>query len=75
MDYLYFDRYTGEKLSGHFKYGLYQNASFFNQLHTLVYAVHLGSILGLTGRFLVFIAALVGASLPITGFFIWWNKK
>ncbi len=75
VDRLYFDRYTGKQLKGYFKYGLHEERSFFNKLETTVYDVHFGSILGFTGRLLVFIASLIAASLPLTGFFIWWNKK
>lgn len=75
VDHLYFDRYTGERLRGNFEYGLQAKASFFTKLNGLVYDVHFGSILGLTGRLLVFFASLIGASLPFTGFYIWWFRR
>jgi uncharacterized iron-regulated membrane protein len=34
-----------------------------------------GAILGLTGKILVFLISLTVASLPITGFLIWWGRK
>ncbi|MDD4418797.1 MAG: PepSY domain-containing protein [Bacteroides graminisolvens] len=37
--------------------------------------MHTGSILGLPGRIIVFLASLIIASLPVTGFIIWWRKK
>jgi len=33
-----------------------------------------GSILGLPGKVLAFFASLIGATLPVTGFIIWWGK-
>lgn len=37
----------------------------------LNYDIHTGNVLGLGGKFLVFFASLVAASLPVTGFCIW----
>ena len=45
------------------------------KLRKLNYDLHVGSVLGLPGKFLAFTSSLVGASLPITGFIIWWGKK
>lgn len=39
------------------------------------YDIHMGSILGWPGKTLAFLASLISASLPITGFLIWYNKK
>lgn len=74
-DQYYFDRYTGKRLVGNFQHGMYLEASFFTTLNGLVYDIHLGNIFGLTSRILVFIAGLIGASLPITGFIFWWNNR
>jgi len=74
-DHYYFDRYTGQRLSGNFEYGLHAEASTYNTLHGLVYDVHFGTILGLPGRLLVFFASLIMASLPITGFIVWLGKR
>lgn len=38
------------------------------------YAMHVGSIYGLPTKIIAFICALFFASLPITGFLIWWGK-
>jgi uncharacterized iron-regulated membrane protein len=74
VDHLYFDRYTLERLNGNFKFGLHQERSFFSRLQLIAYDIHFGSVMGFTGRFLVFIASLLGATLPISGFLIWWKK-
>lgn len=39
------------------------------------YGLHVGAIGGLTTKVLFFIASLICASLPVTGFYIWWAKK
>lgn len=39
------------------------------------YGLHTGFIGGMTTKILYFMASLICASLPITGFYIWWGKK
>ncbi len=39
------------------------------------YGLHVGAIGGLTTKILFFLASLICASLPVTGFYIWWGKK
>jgi uncharacterized iron-regulated membrane protein len=41
----------------------------------MYYDIHIGKILGLPGQLLVFFASLIVASLPITGFYIWYGRK
>jgi uncharacterized iron-regulated membrane protein len=38
------------------------------------YDIHTGAIAGFVGRLFLFFACLIVASLPITGFYIWWGK-
>ena len=37
--------------------------------------IHTGQILGLPTKILAFLACMIGASLPVTGFIIWYNRK
>ena len=37
--------------------------------------LHVGQIGGLTTKIIAFLASLICASLPITGFIIWWGKR
>lgn len=53
----------------------FSESDFGDKLRRMNYDIHIGAILGLPGRILVFFATLIGASLPITGFIIWWNKR
>lgn len=73
-DHYVFDRYTGKPLIGHFENGLHADASLYHTLHMMNYDVHFGTILGLPGRIIVFLASLVAALLPVTGFLIWYGK-
>ncbi len=75
IDYFYHDQYTGEIISGNFQNGLSQDRSSFSKIDGLVYDIHFGSVLGLPGRILACLASLIGASLPITGFLVWLNKR
>ncbi|SEN65306.1 Uncharacterized iron-regulated membrane protein [bacterium A37T11] len=71
-----FDQHTLKPLKG---YALsskdFSESNFGEKLRRMNYDIHIGSILGLTGRCIVFFATLIGASLPITGFIIWWGKR
>ncbi|MEN0048205.1 MAG: PepSY-associated TM helix domain-containing protein [Bacteroidota bacterium] len=65
-----YDQYTGEELDAF----QLSDMSRGEQLRFLNYSIHVGSILSFPGKVLAFFAALISASLPITGFFIWWNR-
>lgn len=45
------------------------------KIKAMNYDIHVGSILGFPGKILAFFASLVSASLPVTGFMIWWGRK
>lgn len=62
-------------MEGDFQNGLSKDRSTFQTVNGMVYDIHFGSILGLPGRILVFLASLIGASLPVTGFIFWLGKK
>lgn len=75
VNFYYYDQYTGELLEGNFQNGLAENRSTFNKINGLVYDIHFGTVWGLPGRILACLASLIGASLPVTGFLVWWNKR
>lgn len=75
VDHFHHDQYNGKLLSGNFQNGLAQDRSTFSKINGLVYEVHFGSVWGLPGRILAFLGSLIGASLPITGFIVWLNKR
>ncbi len=73
-DYHYFDQHTGAEIPVKYM-GKYKDASLAEKAARMNYDIHLGSIFGIPGRLLMFFAALITASLPVTGFLIWWGKK
>jgi len=74
-DYRYFDQYSLKEIPVTHLYGRYKNASVADKIARMNYDVHTGEVLGLAGKILAFFASLIAASLPITGFYIWWGKK
>ena len=40
-----------------------------------IYSVHVGSWGGMLTRLLTFIAALIGATLPLTGYYLWIKRN
>lgn len=74
-DYRFFDRNTLKELPVRHAWGRYADAGFAGRLQRAYYDVHVGAILGLPGKFLAFCAALIAASLPVTGFLMWLGKR
>lgn len=75
MDYRYFDQYTLKELSVNNIYGRFKDAKGADKLLRLNYDIHTGGIWGLSGKILAFLLSLVAASLPVTGFLMWWGKR
>ena len=50
---------------------LYKDLNNSGKIRGWIYSVHVGSWGGMLTRILTFIAALVGASLPLTGYYLW----
>lgn len=75
-DYLHFDQYTGEELVAPGSYaGSFADAKLADKIIRMNYDIHVGAILGLTGKTLAFFGSLIAASLPITGFLIWRGRR
>ncbi|KAA6438359.1 PepSY domain-containing protein [Dyadobacter flavalbus] len=71
-----FDQHTLKELPRDKVFGgPYEEAAFGSKLRRMNYDIHVGSILGFPGKVLAFLSTLIGASLPVTGFIIWWNRK
>ncbi|MBI3883672.1 MAG: PepSY domain-containing protein [Sphingobacteriales bacterium] len=66
-----YDQYSAKLL----KTQTYADRKGGEKLWSLNYDLHVGSILGLPGMILAFFASFICASLPVTGFIIWWGKK
>lgn len=75
-DYYHFDQYTGQLLEAPGSYdGAFKDAAVADKIKRMNYDIHVGAILGLPGKILAFFASLIAASLPITGFCIWWGRR
>lgn len=75
-DNRFFDRYSLEELSGEGPYaGRYQAAPLPDRLRRMNLEWHDGRIAGWPGKLVVCLAALAGASLPVSGYWIWWKKR
>ncbi|MGA9637469.1 PepSY-associated TM helix domain-containing protein [Flavobacterium sp.] len=75
MDYRYFDQYTLEEKEVNHIFGKYKDAAVSDKLMRMNYDIHTGAALGLPGKIFAFLISLLIASLPVTGFFVWWNRK
>lgn len=62
-----FDRYSGEIT----KAVMYSEASGTDRLRGWIFSIHTGGLGGVFTRVLWLLGALLGASLPLTGYYIW----
>lgn len=74
-DYRFFDQYTLEEINANQVYGRFDKATGADKLIRMNYDIHTGAIIGLPGKIVAFLASLVAASLPVTGFLIWWGRR
>jgi uncharacterized iron-regulated membrane protein len=76
-DYRYFDQYTLEEKEVKHIYGKYKDTTTSDKLMRMNYDIHTGAVFGLAGKIFAFLISLLIASLPVSGFYIWWgrNKK
>jgi uncharacterized iron-regulated membrane protein len=76
MDFYHYDQYTLQELPATGTYaGTFRDASIGDKINRMNYDIHVGAILGVPGKILAFFASLIAASLPVTGFYIWWGRK
>lgn len=71
LDYVKFNTATGEVT----EVERYANAESSRKVRMLVYSIHTGMWGGYWTKTLYFIAALIGACLPLTGYYLWWVKR
>ena len=66
------DRYEFNRRSGELSLATkYADANEADKLRGWIYSIHTGSLGGLFTRILWLLGALLGASLPLTGYYIW----
>lgn len=66
-----FDAATGEILSSE----LYRDRDKSRKLRGAIYSIHVGNFGGLLTKVLWFMTALLGATLPLTGYYLWIKRK
>ena len=75
-EFHYFDQYSLKELnSDSFRGKPIGQATAAEKLIRATYDIHTGRISSITTKLLAFLTSLVCASLPVTGFMIWYRKK
>ena len=67
---IFFDGKTGQLL----RTKLYKDNNAADVYEASNHDLHTGTFFGLAGKILWSLVSLIGASLPVTGFIIWWKK-
>lgn len=75
IDYRFFDQYSLKELPVNHLWGRFKEATAADKVLRMNYDIHVGGILGLPGKLLALFVSLIAASLPVTGFFIWWGRR
>ena len=74
--YWFYDQYSGNLLNGGGSYDIPpSDMKMGDKIFRASYDIHSGSILGYTGRVVIFLVSLVAATLPFTGFLLWRKKR
>ncbi|MGO3164632.1 MAG: PepSY domain-containing protein, partial [Sphingobacteriaceae bacterium] len=68
----FYDRYTLEPLQ--MENSSFKESNLATRLSMMNYDIHVGAVGGLPGKVFAFLVSLVCASLPISGFLLWWQK-
>ena len=66
-----FDNASGEIISKE----LYSDAAKSSKIRGVIYSVHVGNWGGMITRVLWFLAAMIGAALPLTGYYLFFKRK
>ncbi|MCP9198842.1 PepSY domain-containing protein [Gramella sp. GC03-9] len=73
-DYRFFDQNDLSEVSTTSIYGVYEEAGVSDMILRMNYDIHVGAIGGLPGKILAFFISLFCASLPVTGFLLWYGR-
>ncbi|MCM4159267.1 PepSY domain-containing protein [Antarcticibacterium flavum] len=74
-DYRFYDQNTLEEITSPTIYGVYAETGFPEKVMRMNYDIHVGAIGGIPGKVLAFFASLICASLPVTGFLLWYGRE
>ena len=73
-DFRFFDQNTLEEIETPGIYGTYKDANVADKIQRMNYDIHIGAIGGIVGKIIAFIISLLTASLPVTGFLLWYGR-
>ncbi|KQC33452.1 sulfite reductase [Nonlabens sp. YIK11] len=73
-DYLFFDQTTLAPITSKTIYSTYKDLKLSDKILRMNFDIHVGAIAGLPGKILAFLLSILIASLPVTGFLIYWGK-
>ncbi|MFI1773153.1 PepSY-associated TM helix domain-containing protein [Thalassobellus citreus] len=73
-DFRFFDQNTLEEIETPGVYGKYSDAKVPEKILRMNYDIHIGAIGGIIGKIIAFIISLLTASLPVTGFLLWYGR-
>ena len=72
----YYDQYSLQQIkTDKERMEPYAQLSTGEKVFRMNFDIHTGQILGLPTKIIAFLACIIGASLPVTGFIIWYNRK
>ena len=74
-DYRFFDQSTLEEIETPSIYGRYTDARFADKVMRMNYDIHVGAIGGLLGKIIAFAVSAIAATLPVTGFLLWYGRR
>jgi uncharacterized iron-regulated membrane protein len=69
-DMYYLDQHSGQLIG----MALYSDRNLGQRVRSLFYPIHVGSIAGIPGRIIAFLACIAGVTFPITGVIMWINR-
>lgn len=69
-DQYFLDQYSGKRIGAF----LYSDRNLGQQVRSLFYPIHVGSIAGWPGRIIAFVACLAGVFFPVSGVILWLNR-
>jgi uncharacterized iron-regulated membrane protein len=52
----------------------YEASPYNRKLGGWIFTLHTGSFAGAWGRWLWMLVSLIGATLPLTGYYLWWKR-
>jgi len=71
FEWSYYDRQTAEL---RYSYGT-DDLNRADKIRAMNFDLHVGSFMGMPSKIFAFICSMLCASLPLTGFLIWYNRK